>query len=246
MTSRIVISDTHGCAKTFEALLDKLPKDVPVVVTGDYVDRGPRSNEVIQLMIDRNIEGTLGNHEQMMMDFFDCFPQALEAKPFEIKINDEIFLANGGLQTLISYGYNFKQANYKYAMVTPPEDLTQIKAHLEWIKALPVYREYKDCANDEGRHLVVSHSSITEYYHVKDDPDMIPNIIWNRKVIQGGIKDKHNIYNCFGHTVVDEAKIKKHYACLDRGAVFKDEPKYGVLVALQYPEMTLYEQHNLD
>ena len=65
----IVIGDIHGCYKTFLALLKQLPKD-DIYIVGDLIDRGPRSNEVIQYLIDNpEIKSVLGNHEEMMLDY---------------------------------------------------------------------------------------------------------------------------------------------------------------------------------
>ncbi len=72
---RLVISDIHGCAKTFEALLGKLNllrKD-QLFLLGDYIDRGPNSSGVLDIIIEYmnngyNIYPLRGNHEQMVMD----------------------------------------------------------------------------------------------------------------------------------------------------------------------------------
>lgn len=72
---RLVISDIHGCSKTFEALLGKLNlmrKD-QLFFLGDYIDRGPDSSGVLDIIIGLiddgyNIFPLRGNHEQMVMD----------------------------------------------------------------------------------------------------------------------------------------------------------------------------------
>lgn len=244
--SRIVIGDIHGCAKTFEALLNKLPKDIPITVSGDYVDRGPRSNEVIQLMIDRKIDGTLGNHEQMIIDFFNENPSMLKKSTTLDMSDDDLFLANGGIITLESYGYIFNKYAWGRFSVETPDDLTQIKTHLEWVKNLPVYIEYPDCVNKDGRKLIVSHSSIGKFYKEKDDPTNKQLIIWNRFVVHGGIQDVSEIFNVIGHTVLKPEKVCKHFAAIDTGACFKGEKGYGELTSLQYPEMVVVKQENID
>lgn len=47
----IAIGDIAGNFKTLKALLDKLPNK-KVILLGDPNDRGPRSNEVIQFIMD--------------------------------------------------------------------------------------------------------------------------------------------------------------------------------------------------
>ncbi|MDG1399884.1 MAG: metallophosphoesterase family protein, partial [Candidatus Binatia bacterium] len=72
----LCIGDIHGSARELAILLREVaprPED-RLVFLGDYVDRGPASNEVIALLVDlqARLPGTVflrGNHEEMMMDF---------------------------------------------------------------------------------------------------------------------------------------------------------------------------------
>ena len=98
------VSDIHGCAnqlaKVFAAIDDHLsrvrPKHPIHVFLGDYIDRGPASRQVIDMLIDRaQRHETIflkGNHEAMLLDLLrdpEIFPT---------------FKQYGGLQTLLSYG----------------------------------------------------------------------------------------------------------------------------------------------
>lgn len=76
MSRAFAIGDIHGCAKTFRKLLfDEIglqPAD-ELYCVGDYIDRGPDSKGVIDLIVFLRQQGytihTLrGNHEQMMLD----------------------------------------------------------------------------------------------------------------------------------------------------------------------------------
>ncbi len=69
-----VISDIHGCSHTFEALLNTigLNKDDSLFLLGDYIDRGPKSKQVIDRVMrlqeeNYNIRCLIGNHEIMML-----------------------------------------------------------------------------------------------------------------------------------------------------------------------------------
>lgn len=109
----IIIGDVHGCFKTFQALLKKIP-DQQIILTGDLIDRGPRSKEVVQFMLDhKDILCVKGNHEEM-----------LEGAVNETSLG---FFNNGGYETLSSY--NVKQAN------KIPEE------HLFYLKNLPIFYE---------------------------------------------------------------------------------------------------------
>ncbi len=70
MSRRLVISDIHGCSKTLKALLEKikLSEDDTLYFLGDYIDRGPDSSGVLDIIINLkkqfpNIFPLMGNHE---------------------------------------------------------------------------------------------------------------------------------------------------------------------------------------
>lgn len=102
---RYAVGDIHGRADLLEPLLALIEADIaqtgahePVVVfLGDYVDRGPNSREVIDLLLSGRPQGAeciflKGNHEAAMMDFVLGRPGA------------RAWLSHGGLDTLVSYG----------------------------------------------------------------------------------------------------------------------------------------------
>jgi serine/threonine protein phosphatase 1 len=100
MSSRtIAIGDVHGCAQALHAVLSAMeprPDDV-IVALGDYVNRGPDSRRVIELLIALEDQCTLvpllGNHDQMLLD-------TLQQKPLACSI----WMRLGGGPTLLSYG----------------------------------------------------------------------------------------------------------------------------------------------
>lgn len=75
MTSRIfAIGDVHGCRDSLAGLLELIapqPAD-QIVMLGDYVDRGPDSAGVIDLLLDWSERQPMiflrGNHEVMMLN----------------------------------------------------------------------------------------------------------------------------------------------------------------------------------
>ncbi|MFN8254702.1 MAG: metallophosphoesterase family protein [Bacteroidales bacterium] len=78
MNRRLVISDIHGCSKTFKKLVEKtgLSKTDILFLLGDYIDRGPDSCGVIDFILKLQSEGfdirpIRGNHEQEMLDAFE-------------------------------------------------------------------------------------------------------------------------------------------------------------------------------
>lgn len=91
------IGDIHGCRIQFQKILAHIAmlegdNEHVIVTTGDYVDRGPDSRGVLDILLQRpDIIALMGNHEQMLFDA----AQGL----FE-----DNYLANGGGQTLRSFG----------------------------------------------------------------------------------------------------------------------------------------------
>ena len=99
---KIAISDIHGCLNTFKALLDQLglTKTDELYLLGDYVDRGPDSKGVLDLILQLRKEGykvrcLLGNHEDMMVRSMTSFDEL------------DMWLLNGGNPTLESFGVSY-------------------------------------------------------------------------------------------------------------------------------------------
>ena len=99
------VGDIHGCNILLQKIHNKIlatSKDIEgqklLIYLGDYIDRGPDIKGTIQTLIDFQPENftkvfLLGNHEQMLLDFMAGKRNSLY-----------IWLGNGGLETLESYG----------------------------------------------------------------------------------------------------------------------------------------------
>ena len=99
----IAIGDIHGCAKALACLIEAIgpTEDDTIVALGDYIDRGPDSSGVVDLMMDLidrcELIPLLGNHEQMLLDAHD----SEEVMKFWKTV--------GGDETLASYGGSLDQ-----------------------------------------------------------------------------------------------------------------------------------------
>lgn len=120
-----------------------------------------------------------------------------------------------------------------------------LEAHKKFLQNLPLYIEYPDCVREDGRYLVVSHSyaskvlSWDSFRKERLSSHFKEIILWGRN-FQGS--PTKNIFNVFGHTPqTPKSRIRSYFACIDTGAVFG-----GILTALQYPEMVLFEQELID
>jgi len=106
------IGDIHGEIWKLRGLLDQLehvstPED-RYVFLGDYVDRGPDTCGVIDLLLRvrtqrPNSVFLRGNHEQMMLDTRDMFESGEALTDFDTAAN---WFAFGGAETLESYSKN--------------------------------------------------------------------------------------------------------------------------------------------
>jgi len=112
-----VISDLHGYYNFFEKALDqmKFTKDDLLIINGDSCDRGPDSDliyrKVIQLQeSEHNIVHILGNHEQMMFDYF-LYSEG-----------EELWMNNGGKYTLERYIHRAKN---------------ELDSHLDLFESMP-------------------------------------------------------------------------------------------------------------
>jgi len=101
MKKIFAIGDIHGCSDRLDLLMEKIPIDPEgdtLVFIGDYIDRGPDPKGVIDRILriretHRNVVCLSGNHEQLFLDYY------LRGRGVET------FLFNGGMSTLISYGF---------------------------------------------------------------------------------------------------------------------------------------------
>ncbi|MFW5753327.1 MAG: metallophosphoesterase family protein [Marinilabiliaceae bacterium] len=76
MQRTFFVGDIHGCALTFKKMVEEiiqLNKEDVLYCVGDYIDRGPRSKEVVDYILalrknNYQVYTLRGNHEQMLLD----------------------------------------------------------------------------------------------------------------------------------------------------------------------------------
>lgn len=134
------ISDIHGQHMLLIAVLseaakfidaNRIPYDqVKFVFMGDYIDRGPHSRHVLDMLMQlRDSPGPFefiilrGNHDDMM----------LQALRYRLKMQEDCWLQNGGVTTLENYGLQTGQL-----------DQEAIDLHLDFIETMPLFHEDED------------------------------------------------------------------------------------------------------
>ena len=114
MGRRLVISDIHGCLSSFKRAIEMVNLDRDrLYLLGDYIDRGEDSKGVISLVRSLVRDGAIalrGNHEDMV-----------------VSCRYDIWMANGGHDTLESYGGEVDESD------------------IEFMRRLPIYHEEEDC-----------------------------------------------------------------------------------------------------
>ncbi len=216
-----VIGDVAGNFKELKLLLRKLPQDADIILAGDLNDRGPDTKEVIQWAIDNKILAVHSNHGDMFTGYYNRHHKREHSSFKDIggrRDSDQIFLINGGHETLISYG----------GIDNVPQE------HIDWLMNLPWYIETDDC--------IITHGPIPP--HTENISSVIgyekafrSTILWNRE--SPTKRDKiqifgHNTY----HTIYYGDEDKAYAYCIDNCG--EDE-----LMAIHYPSMQIYKQEYL-
>lgn len=217
----IFIGDVHGCYKTLMALLKQLPEGEKLCFLGDLIDRGLDSDKVVKFVRKGQHDCVMGNHERMMFD----------AVCNEDPYFTSIWKDNGGRQTIQSYkGFT-----------------DQLRSDARWMSDLPYFIEYPGIRTPDGRMAFASHAGLyddrgeEEFNELRDRLVRTQDIIWHRDPI-GNFEW---VYQVIGHTPRSGAVVEKHFANIDTGACF-DRQGYGVLTALQFPQMKLFTQPNAE
>jgi serine/threonine protein phosphatase 1 len=220
MSRIFAIGDIHGCINTFQKLLDeiRLRKSDTIYCIGDYIDRGPDSKGVIDLILDLRKRGyrirTLrGNHEQLMIE------SVMGKEDFDH------WYSNGGESTLKSFGVAsfkemkpeyktfFKHTRYYFASGTyifvhaglnfGPEDLFEDRDAMLWIRNFTIDKRKL------GDRIII-------HGHTPRPLEEIVN------------PERDDVFN------------------LDAGCVYKNRPGHGYLVALNLKDREWLAVKNCD
>jgi len=126
----IVIGDVHGDYDALMDLFEILPQTEKICFVGDLIDRGPKSKEVLQFVIENKFESVLGNHEDMALYdrriwMINGAKETIESYESEDKFFDsDEYRWIAELPIMIEYKNFLITHSYAYAgEETPPMDL---------------------------------------------------------------------------------------------------------------------------
>ncbi|KRE38721.1 metallophosphoesterase [Paenibacillus sp. Soil522] len=176
MRRTLVISDIHGCYDEFInllALVDFKKNEDLLLLLGDYVDRGARSKDVVekvlQLVQGGNVIAIRGNHDQRFIDVMTSEDETVKMKFFQqggnviairgnhdqrfidvMTSEDETvkmkFFQHGGLITLESYcGLSLVGMSDEEKLQFGKEYINKhFNHHISFLNSLPFYYEDKE------------------------------------------------------------------------------------------------------
>jgi len=208
------VGDIHGRVDLLAELMDELEAraggDVrengpPMVIfLGDYVDRGPDSSKVIDLLLTGRPAGferrfLKGNHEQVM--------QAFMADPMA----NRAWMVHGGAETLQAYGVRppalTTSSNDDWRAAAEALRAAVPQAHIEFLNSLERYIALGDYA------FVHAGVNAARPLELQTDDDLY----WSReRFIKSKRRFSHRIVH--GHTPVERPYIDDRRIALDTGA----------------------------
>lgn len=215
------IGDVHGMREELEELLGKLPlqPEDKLVFIGDYVDRGPDSKGVVDILIDlkQRYECVflIGNHEGMFLSFLGW------KSPWYF--GAEAFLQNGGDMTLKSYGFFDASGDLEL----PPD-------HERFYRELVPYHVDSEYV---FVHAGLSRASLSlsdvDYALEHEEPR---DVLWQRSTAE--LPHSLGATVVYGHTPVPNLQVRwnlPYSIGIDTGCVYG-----GPLTALRLPDETLF------
>jgi len=217
------IGDVHGRLDLLGPLLHGIARDAVatrpaerplLVLLGDYVDRGPDSRGVIDLILQMQADATFevaalkGNHEQALLQFLrdPAFAAA--------------WLEHGGAATMVSYGVpplasradaeGWTRVRDAFAAALPPQ-------HLQFYQTLELMRVVGDYA--------FVHAGVRPGVALDEQSER--DLLWIRYEF---LNDRGPFGKVIvhGHTPTDAPQVLKHRLGLDTGAYAT-----GVLTAVR-------------
>ncbi len=221
MSRTYAIADLHGRFDLLQVALDAIQQREPgtVVTLGDYVDRGPHSREIIQMLIQGlpapwKLICLRGNHEDLMLD---CIEGRM--------VDPDGWMINGGGYTLVSYGHA-RSGKLDFTVVP--------KAHVDWLKTLPLMHVDK--------HRVYVHAGIDPIAPLdKQKPEVLTWKLYNHNTDVGHKPTGRHVVH--GHHQFENGpKLYKHRTDLDTFAwatgrlvigVFDDEKPGGPIDTIE-------------
>src|SRR5882672_2519078 len=208
---RWIIGDIHGMLRPLEGLLAGIARadpDAKLYFVGDYVNRGPESKGVIELVLTlKNARFIRGNHDDIFDQVISGQNYAPNASRGDRAAAFKWFTEYGLVETLTSYGI----ANSQIAKIYQrPQAVSEIasaipQSHIDFIHNLPPVIEEDDFFVAHGKwdpNEFDESPSISQ--QLLTDPGRRHRLLWGRfSDVELAAPKAWNRVGYFGHTPVD-------------------------------------------
>jgi serine/threonine protein phosphatase 1 len=222
------IGDVHGCDDLLAAAHAKIASDLEsrpaadyrIIHVGDYGDRGPETEAVIERLAvltaaEPRIVCLRGNHDELLLGFLS---DPIETGP--------TFLANGGDATLASYGVKvglLAQLVGDHAKLAVRLAERMPASHRAFLQALPLTARFGD--------YLFCHAGIRPGIPLERQSPH--DLTWIRdEFLLSGVD--HGFVVVHGHTPASEPEVLPNRINIDTGAVFTGRLTCLVLEGLDY------------
>lgn len=210
-----VVGDIHGRNDLLLSVIERIATQeyVPdyktrhIVFLGDYVDRGKKSKEVVQTLVDLdlpdfNIVTLDGNHESSMRGFL------------EDPVKSKRWLYYGGDATLRSYGIDVSLENLTEAgLIAKSAEFGAAlpESHREFLYGLTSHHSVGD--------FYFTHAGVNPKHALEDQSER--DLMWIRSdfLTHDGLYEKVIVH---GHSISAQPEFKNNRIGIDTGAFYSN------------------------
>lgn len=215
---RIVIGDVHGHYDALIALLDAISptSEDELYFLGDLIDRGPKSAQVVELVMRNKFQCLRGNHEEMLLDVVGTGEVSVDLY--------QSWLYSGGHATVDSYDSKIPQE------------------HIDWIKGLPLYLDLGDywlvhAGVDPNMPLIKQGAE--QFCWIREDFHSSEEVIFKNKLIITG----HTITFTLPGVKPGQIAAGKGWLDIETGAYHHNS---GWMTALDLNQHKVYQANTFD
>ena len=204
------IGDIHGCVGLLKKLHALILEDAAshtgdrkvVIYLGDYIDRGPDSRAVVDLLIDEPLSGfesihLKGNHEEILLRFLE-----------DARVGAD-WLAYGGDATLYSYGVQPPDHAAANDILSAQKSLSDRlpTPHADFFRSLKIM-------HSEGGYAIV-HAGVRA--NVPIEQQSVQDMLWIRDAFLESQADFGKIV-VHGHSIEEAPMMRRNRIGIDTGA----------------------------
>jgi len=194
-TELAVIGDVHGRADLLSLALMRI-EDAKIICVGDYIDRGPDSALVLEMLMQRpDVICLGGNHETMFLSFLD-----------DPERHGQIWLRHGGTATLGSFGVEYDE---RIDHTELRDEIANVMGAslIDWLRARPSLWQ--------SGNVAVVHAAANPSQPI--DKQIEEDLRWGHRNFTRR-RRRDDVWVVHGHTLVPQPKMADGRIAIDTGA----------------------------